>query len=63
MSDTASMMRKGLAFRVDDSSGANVVSVLDVDSGEVLRQIPSEEALELAAKLTEATGILMKTEA
>ncbi|MCL1036489.1 flagellar protein FlaG [Shewanella submarina] len=63
MSDMMSMMRKGLAFRVDDSSGTSVVSVLDVESGEVLRQIPSEEALELAAKLTEVTGLLMKTEA
>ena len=63
MSDMMSMMRKGLAFRVDDHSGTSVVSVLDVDSGEVLRQIPSEEALELAAKLTEVTGLLMKTEA
>lgn len=63
MSDMMSMMRKGLAFRVDDSSGASVVSVMDVESGEVLRQIPSEEALELAAKLTEVTGLLMKTEA
>lgn len=63
MSDMMSMMRKGLAFRVDDSSGTSVVSVLDVESGEVLRQIPSEEALELAAKLTEVTGLLMKAEA
>ncbi|MGI2259497.1 flagellar protein FlaG [Shewanella sp. GXUN23E] len=63
MSDMMSLMRKGLAFRVDDSSGANVVSVMDVDSGEVIRQIPSEEALELAAKLSEVTGLLMKTEA
>ncbi len=63
MSDMMSMMRKGLAFRVDDNSGTSVVSVLDVESGEVLRQIPSEEALELAEKLTEVTGLLMKTEA
>ena len=63
LSDMMSMMRKGLAFRVDEHSGTNVVSVMDIDSGDIIRQIPNEEALELAQKLTEVTGFLMKTEA
>ena len=63
LSDMMSMMRKGLAFRVDEQSGANVVSVMDIDSGDIIRQIPNEEALELAQKLSEVTGFLMKTEA
>ncbi|MCE9788818.1 flagellar protein FlaG [Shewanella chilikensis] len=63
LSNTMSMMRKGLAFKVDESSGTHVVSVMDVESGDVIRQIPSEEALELAAKLSEVAGLLMKTEA
>lgn len=63
LSNTMSMMRKGLAFKVDETSGTHVVSVMDVDSGDVIRQIPSEEALELAAKLSEVAGLLMKTEA
>ena len=63
LSDMMSLMRKGLAFKVDDKSGLHVVSVMDIDSGDVIRQIPSEEALRLAQKLTEVTGFLMKTEA
>ena len=63
LSDMMSLMRKGLAFKVDDNSGVNVVSVMDIDSGDVIRQIPSEEALKLAEKLSEVTGFLMKTEA
>lgn len=63
LTDMMSVMRKGLAFKIDDSSGQNVVSVMDVDSGDVIRQIPNEEALELAQKLSEVTGFLMKTEA
>ncbi|AQS38908.1 flagellar protein FlaG [Shewanella psychrophila] len=63
LSDTMSMMKKGLAFRVDDSSGVSVVNVMDMDSGETIRQIPTEEALELAQKLFEVSGMLMKTEA
>ncbi|MBV7314784.1 flagellar protein FlaG [Shewanella sp. NIFS-20-20] len=63
MTSMMSVMRKGLAFRVDDTSGRSVVSVMDVDSGNVIRQIPSEEALDLAQKLSDVTGLLMKTEA
>lgn len=64
LSHTMDLMRKGLEFRVDDKSGKSVVSVLDMDSGDVIRQIPSEEALKLAEKLSEvADGLLMKTEA
>lgn len=37
-----------LKFRVDSDAGRVVVQVLDTQSGEVLRQIPREEALQLA---------------
>ncbi|QSX28959.1 flagellar protein FlaG [Shewanella cyperi] len=63
MTDMMSLMRKGLAFKVDDKLGMPVVSVMDIDSGDLIRQIPSEEALELARKMSEVTGVLMKTEA
>lgn len=63
LSDMMSMMRKGLAFKIDESSGKNIVSVMDVESGDIIRQIPNEEALKLALKLSEVTGLLMKTEA
>lgn len=63
LSGMMSVMRKGLAFKIDDTSGQNVVSVMDIDSGDLIRQIPNEEALKLAEKLTEVTGLLMKTEA
>jgi flagellar protein FlaG len=63
LSDMMSVMRKGLAFKVDESSGKNIVSVMDVESGDIIRQIPNEEALKLAEKLSEVTGLLMKTKA
>lgn len=63
LSDTMLLMKKGLAFRIDESSGVSVVNVMDMDSGETIRQIPTEEALKLAQKLFEVSGGLMKTEA
>ncbi|MAA76329.1 MAG: hypothetical protein CMN28_16685 [Salinisphaeraceae bacterium] len=43
-----------LQFRVDDKTEKLVVSVVDRNSGEVLRQIPSEEMLALAEQLNES---------
>ena len=42
---------RGLSFRVDESSGRTVVTVLNPNSGEVIRQIPSEEFLQVADAL------------
>ncbi|MCL1066557.1 flagellar protein FlaG [Shewanella olleyana] len=63
LNDMASIMRKGLAFKVDDDSGRNVISVMDIDTGDLIRQIPNEEALELSQKLAEVAGLLLNTEA
>ena len=56
------VIQKGLAFNIDEDSGMQVVKVIDVSTGELIRQIPNEEALEIAKKLNEVTGLLMKTE-
>ncbi|MCE3003070.1 MAG: flagellar protein FlaG [Xanthomonadaceae bacterium] len=48
-----------LRFRVDPESDQVVVSVVDASTGDVLRQIPSEEALAIAKSLAETgTGIV-----
>jgi flagellar protein FlaG len=43
--------RRELSFSVDEVSGRTVVKVIDAESGDVLRQIPTEEALRLASRL------------
>jgi flagellar protein FlaG len=37
-----------LEFRIDSDSGRTVVSVRDVETGDLIRQFPSEEVLRLA---------------
>ena len=39
---------RALEFRVDDSSGRTVITVTNEATGEIVRQIPSEEILALA---------------
>lgn len=45
---------RNLRFEVDESSGRTVVQVVEASSGEVLRQMPSEEVLRIAAQLAAA---------
>ncbi|WP_137821674.1 flagellar protein FlaG [Pseudomonas sp. D(2018)] len=56
-------IRRNLNFDVDDSSGRVVVQVTDSESGDVIRQIPSEDALKLAESLSEMRSLLFKAEA
>lgn len=56
-------IQRNLNFSLDDSTGRVVVKVTDGSSGEVIRQIPSEEALRLAESLEQASSLLFKAEA
>lgn len=59
----AQSIQRNLNFSLDDSTGRVVVKVTDGVSGEVIRQIPSEEALRLAESLDEVRSLLFKAEA
>jgi flagellar protein FlaG len=52
-----------LAFSVDEESGELVVKVTDNDTGDVIRQIPSEDALKLAQALDTLKGLLIRQKA
>ena len=46
-------IQRNLEFRVDDATGRTVITVKDSESQEVIRQIPSDQLLELSARLQE----------
>ena len=52
-----------LYFRVVEKPNEVVVQVTDRTSGELVRQFPSEEALNLRVKLQELTGLLFDEQA
>jgi flagellar protein FlaG len=52
-----------LDFSIDDSSGKTIVRVTDKESGELIRQIPSQEMLEIARSMDRLQGILVKQKA
>ncbi|HTU67023.1 MAG TPA: flagellar protein FlaG [Steroidobacteraceae bacterium] len=47
-----------LQFRVDQGSGKMVVTVTDGETGEVIRQVPGEEAIKMAQRIEDMTGLL-----
>ncbi|WP_298188032.1 flagellar protein FlaG [uncultured Pseudomonas sp.] len=56
-------VQRSLDFSVDDSSGEVVVKVTDRDSGEVIRQLPSEEALRLSEQLESLRSLMFEARA
>ena len=59
VSSTASDIR----FSIDEDSGQTVVKVIDRETQEVIRQIPSQEMLDLAQALDKLQGLLIKQKA
>lgn len=49
---------RDLSFSVDDVANTVVITVKNRDSGEVIRQIPSEVALRVAHNLEDVKGLL-----
>jgi len=52
-----------LQFSVDNETGKTVVRISDVKTGEMIRQIPSEEMLEIARSLDRMQGMLLQQKA
>lgn len=55
----ASSLRREVHYEVDDDLKRVVTKILDGGSGELVRQIPSEEAMRLAKMLEQSSGELL----
>jgi len=44
-------VQRDLSFNLDEDSGKTIIRVIDSESGALIRQIPSEEALAIALQL------------
>ena len=56
-------MDRDLTFSVHEASGHTVVKVLDGETKEVIKQIPSEEFLRMSEALANGSSLLLDTEA
>ena len=64
LNDYVQLIRRDLQFSVDDETGETIVKVVDSESGELIRQIPSEQALAIskaiASHLEQTQGIILQ---
>lgn len=56
-------VKRNLEFSIDETSGKVIVKVIASESGEVIRQIPSAEAMKLAESLHNASNVLFDAKA
>lgn len=52
-----------LKFSIDDQSGVRIVRVIDNETKDVIRQIPSEEMVAIARALESLQGLLVRQKA
>jgi flagellar protein FlaG len=57
------LAQQNMQFSVDDETGKTVVSITDKDSGELIRQVPSEELMEIAKNIGRMQGLLVNNQA
>ncbi|MDH4085391.1 MAG: flagellar protein FlaG [Nitrospira sp.] len=60
VSEVLSQANPQLRIRVDDETEQVVVKVVEQESGEVIRQIPPEELLDLEKYLSSLKGLLLQ---
>ena len=58
--DFVQNIQRNLQFTVDDDSGEPIITVTDRETDDVIRQLPSEEVLQLQQYIKDASGILFK---
>ena len=58
LNEDMNIRSKSLKFSVDESTNRMLVKVIDKESGEIIRQIPSEAILKVAHSLEALKGIL-----
>lgn len=59
MNEVAKPLQTRISFGFSDEAGMMYLNVIDGDSGRVIRQFPSNEAIEFAAKMREWVGMLL----
>lgn len=60
---TIQALSPGLEFTLDNDSEQTIVKVVDTATREVIRQLPSKEALEIAKALDRVQGLLIRQKA
>ncbi|PHV12477.1 flagellar protein FlaG [Chitinimonas sp. BJB300] len=63
LNQTVATFNRSLQFSIDKDTRMNIVRVVDVSSKEVIRQIPSQEVVEIAKAIDKLQGLLLSDKA
>ncbi|MEE9396080.1 MAG: flagellar protein FlaG [Methylococcales bacterium] len=63
MNKMAQQLHRELQFSTSEESGMIVIKVVDKETDEVIREIPSEEVQEMRKRLSEAAGMIFRDSA
>jgi flagellar protein FlaG len=63
LQEFVSSMGRNLNFSVDESTGYSVVRVVNPDTGELIRQLPSEELLKISRDFQRLNNVLVSQRA
>ena len=58
LNDAVQIINTNLSFSVDEPTGKTVIKVINADTKEVIRQIPPEDMLRVAARIKDLLGVL-----
>lgn len=61
LNEFAQSIQRQLEFSVDDESGKTVIKVIDKESGQTIRSIPSEEVLAMQKRLKETSEAIFNS--
>jgi flagellar protein FlaG len=56
-------INKSLQFRVDQATGQMIVTIRDDETGEIIRQVPGEDALRIAQRIEDQLSALLDEKA
>jgi len=57
INENEQLIQRELQFTIDEDSGTTVIKVIDSQTKELIRQIPGDEALNVAKKLSEGANL------
>ena len=57
LNDFVQTVQRNLQFNLDDTSGKTIITVVDKETSEVVRQIPDDVAIRLAQELQQSEPI------
>ena len=62
LKDAGDIFKRRLDFKIDEATNRIMVKVIDTETNKVVKEIPPEQLVRLAAKIQEMVGLLVDEE-